>query len=70
MILESYRFEWLVLALVVLGTIPLVSVTGAQDSTRLSLTDSVLLRGNVDIDPYWRLTTDRAFKSGHWYSDK
>src|SRR5262249_45499067 len=21
-------------------------------------------------DPYWKLTIDRAFKDGHWYSDK
>jgi hypothetical protein len=70
MTLQAYRLEWLVLVLVVLATIPLVGVVGAQDSTRIALTDSVLLRGKVDIDPYWKLTTDRAFKGGHWYTDK
>ncbi len=68
--LHPYRHEWLVLALIALTTLPLVSVSGAQDSSRLALTDSILLRGKVDIDPYWRLTTDRAFAQGHWYSDK
>jgi hypothetical protein len=68
--LPRYRFEWLVLVLVALGTLPLVSVVGAQDTSRLAVTESVVLRGHVDIDPYWQLTTDRAFQGGHWYSDK
>ncbi len=70
MSLPHYRFEWLVLVLVALGTLPLVSVLDAQDTSRLALTQSIVLRGHVDIDPYWRLTTDRAFQGGHWYSDK
>jgi hypothetical protein len=45
-------------------------VTGAQDTSRLATTESIVLRGHVDIDPYWQLTTDRAFQGGHWYSDK
>jgi hypothetical protein len=68
--LQRYRFEWLVLALVALGTLPLVSVVAAQDSSRLALTQSIVKRGQVDIDPYWQLTIDRAFAHGHWYSDK
>ncbi|HEX4518440.1 MAG TPA: hypothetical protein VH063_02555 [Gaiellaceae bacterium] len=70
MSLPRYRFEWLVLVLVALGTLPLVSVVGAQDTSRLAMTQSIVLRGHVDIDPYWQLTTDRAFADGHWYSDK
>jgi hypothetical protein len=66
----GYPREWLVLGLLALGTLPLVTVLTAQDSSRLALTDSVVLRGKVDIDPYWQLTIDRAFKDGHWYSDK
>jgi hypothetical protein len=66
----GYRREWLVLLLIVLGTFPLDSVSGAQDSSRLALTDSIVYRGSVNIDPYWQLTTDRAFRAGHWYSDK
>ena len=68
--LRGYRREWLVLALVALGTLPLVSVVGAQDTSRLSLTQSIAKRGSVNIDPYWQLTFDRAFARGHWYSDK
>jgi hypothetical protein len=68
--LPRYRFEWLVLVLVALATLPLVSVLDAQDTSRLAMTQSVVLRGHVDIDPYWQLTTDRAFQDGHWYSDK
>ena len=68
--LLGYRFEWLVLVLVAFGTLPLVSVLDAQDTSRLALTESIVLRGRVDIDPYWQQTTDRAFQGGHWYSDK
>ena len=68
--LSGYPREWLIVALIAFGTLPLVSITGAQDSSRLALTDSIILRGSVNIDPYWRLTIDRAFKDGHWYSDK
>ena len=68
--LSGYPREWLVLALIAFGTLPLVSITGAQDSSRLAVSDSILLRGEVNIDPYWRLTIDRAFAGGHWYSDK
>ena len=56
--------------LVALATLPLVSVTGAQDTSRLAMTQSIVERGKVDIDPYWELTIDRAFADGHWYSDK
>ena len=68
--LRAYRLEWLVLVLVALGTLPLVGVLGAQDTSRLALTQSIVERGKVDIDPYWQLTIDRGFAHGHWYSDK
>jgi hypothetical protein len=68
--LRGYPREWLVLLLVALGTLPLVSVLGAQDTSRLALTQSIALRGAVDIDPYWQDSIDRAFAHGHWYSDK
>src|SRR5262249_49782497 len=66
----GYKREWLVLGLILLGALPLVSVVGAPGSSRLAPTDSIVKRGKVDIDPYWKLTIDRAFKDGHWYSDK
>jgi hypothetical protein len=68
--LRGYPREWLVLALVALGTLPLMSVLNTQDTSRLALTQSIAKRGSFDIDPYWRLTIDRAFANGHWYSDK
>jgi uncharacterized membrane protein len=68
--LRAYRLEWLVLVLAALGTLPLVGVLGAQDTSRLALTQSIVERGKVDIDPYWQLTIDRGFAHGHWYSDK
>jgi hypothetical protein len=34
------------------------------------MAQSIVERGKVDIDPYWKLTIDRAFANGHWYSDK
>jgi hypothetical protein len=66
----GYPREWLVLLLIALGTFPLVSVLDAQDSSRLALTTQIVYRGKVNIDPYWKLATDRAFAFGHWYSDK
>lgn len=68
--LQAYPREWLVLLLVALTTLPIVTVVGAQDTSRLALTESIVLRGKTDIDPYWKLTIDRAFANGHWYSDK
>ena len=66
----GYRREWLVLLLVALTTLPIDSVETAQDSSRLALTEQIVLRGKVNIDPYWKQTIDRAFANGHWYSDK
>jgi hypothetical protein len=68
--LRSYPREWLVLVLIALGTMPLAGVVTAQDASRVALTDSIVLRGKLDIDPYWKLSVDRAFAHGHWYSDK
>lgn len=45
-------------------------MVNAQDSSRLALTESIVQRGSLNIDPYWRQTIDRAFADGHWYSDK
>ena len=50
------------LVLVALGTLPLVSVLDAQDTSRLALTQSIVERGKVDIDPYWQLTIDRGVR--------
>jgi hypothetical protein len=70
MTLRSYPREWLVLALVALATLPILNPVNTQDVSRLALTNSILLRGDVDIDPYRHLTGDRSYYRGHWYSDK
>jgi hypothetical protein len=70
MTLCPYKREWLVLGLLFLGALALAPNYNNQDSSRLAVTYSILTRGKVDIDPYWQQTIDRAFKGGHWYSDK
>jgi hypothetical protein len=70
MTLCRYKREWLVLGLIFLGAMALAPNYNNQDSSRLAVTYSIVLRGEVNIDPYWRQTIDRAFKGGHWYSDK
>jgi hypothetical protein len=67
---RSYPREWLLLSLVAIGALGVINPPNVQDITRLSLSRSLAERGAVDIDPYHRLTTDRAFFDGHWYSDK
>src|SRR5215210_5065347 len=69
MTLRAYRREWLVLALVALATLPILNVVNTQDVSRLALTNA-LARGSVQIDRDHRLTADRAYYKGHWYSDK
>ncbi|MEI8105951.1 MAG: hypothetical protein WCH31_08945 [Actinomycetes bacterium] len=68
--LSSYPRERLLIALIALATFPMLAGFGAQDTSRMALSESIVSRGSVDIDPYWRGTLDRSFKSGHWYSDK
>jgi hypothetical protein len=67
---RSYPREWLLLSLVAIATLGVINPPNVQDITRISLSRSLAERGSVDIDPYHRLTTDRAFFDGHWYSDK
>jgi hypothetical protein len=67
---RSYPRERLLLFLVAVSTLGVINLPNVQDITRLSLSRSLVERGSVNIDPYHRLTTDRAFYNGHWYSDK
>jgi len=67
---RSYPREWLLLSLVAIAALGVINPPNVQDITRISLSRSLAERGSVDIDPYHRLTTDRAFYDGHWYSDK
>jgi len=68
--LRPYPREWIVLALVALATLPILNPLNTQDVSRIALTSSILLRGEIDIDPYRHQTLDRARYGGHWYSDK
>jgi hypothetical protein len=67
---RSYPRERFLLTLVAVSTLGVINLPNVQDITRLSLSLSLAERGSVNIDPYHRLTTDRAFYNGHWYSDK
>lgn len=66
---RSYPRERLVLALVALTGLAVMQEPSTQDQTRLALTQSILERGTLNIDPYSH-TTDKAFYAGHYYTDK
>jgi hypothetical protein len=59
-----------VLVLVALSTLSIINPINVQDKTRIALTRRLAEHGRLDIDPYHRATTDRAFYGSHWYSDK
>lgn len=66
---RAFARERLVLALVALAGLAVVQGPSTQDHSRLALTQSILERGTLNIDPY-RDTNDKAFYGGHTYSDK
>jgi hypothetical protein len=66
---QRFRREPLILALVALTAFAVVQRPTTQDETRLALSQSIVERGRLDIDP-WSDTGDRAFANGHWYTDK
>jgi hypothetical protein len=41
-----------------------------NESSRFDLTRSLVERGRLDIDPYHINTEDKAYRDGHYYSDK
>ena len=59
-----------VVLLVALSMLTIINPLNVQDVTRIGLTRQLAERGTVAIDPYHSLTTDRARRAGHWYSDK
>ena len=65
-----FPHERLVLVLIALSTLLVINPRNVQDVTRLGLTRSIIERGSLNIDPWAHMTTDRAFRAGHWYSDK
>jgi hypothetical protein len=67
---RRYRREWLVLALIGAAALTVLNPRNPQDVSRIGLSLSILERGSLNIDPYALGTSDRAFRDGHWYSDK
>jgi hypothetical protein len=67
---RRYPRELLVLLLVASGALTVINPPNVQDITRIGLSRSLAEHGSVNIDAYHRLTTDRAFRDGHWYSEK
>jgi hypothetical protein len=64
---RSYRYEWLVLVLVVLSALTIVDVANPQDTTRFELTRHIVLYHTITLEPD---LFDRAVYGGHTYSDK
>jgi hypothetical protein len=59
-----------VIALIAISTLVVINPLNAQDVPRLGLSRSIVERGSLDIAPYALNTSDRAYRDGHWYSDK
>ena len=66
----GYRHEKLVLLLVAVTALSFVHYISAQDTSRLALTQSLVLDGSVRIDRWHEKTIDKAFFGDHYYSDK
>jgi hypothetical protein len=64
---RGYRYEWLVLLLVVLSALTIVDVANPQDTTRFELTQNLVLHHTLTVEPD---LFDRAVYNGHTYSDK
>ena len=58
------------LALIGAAALTVLNPRNPQDVSRLGLSLSIAERGSLNIDPYALGTSDRAFRDGHWYSDK
>lgn len=66
---RKFRREPLVLALIAVTALPILQQGSTQDQSRLALTQSILERGTLNIDPY-RDTLDKSRYGDHWYTDK
>jgi hypothetical protein len=64
---RGYRYEWLVLVLVVLSSLAIVDVANPQDTTRYELTRHVVLHRTITLEPD---LFDRAVFEKRTYSDK
>ena len=67
---ESSRLHLLAIFLIALSTLAVINQKNPQDISRVALSLSLVERGAVDIDRYHTHTSDRAYRDGHWYTDK
>ena len=67
---RAYRHEWLVLGLIALTALTFYHDAGAQDTSRLALTQAVYADRSLRVDRWGRGSSDIAFYDGHYYSDK
>lgn len=70
LVLRRYPGELVMLVLVGLSMLTVLYPGNTQDTTRLALTESVVEQGSLKVDRYHALIADRAYRDGHWYSDK
>jgi hypothetical protein len=67
---QRFQYERLTLLLIALALLPIVKPINVQDHSRLALSESIITRGSLEIDPWIYAAGDRARFGGHWYSDK
>lgn len=70
LVTQPYRREWLVLALIGMTAFSFYHGGGAQDVSRLALTQSIFADGSLRIDRWGEGALDTALYDGHYYSDK
>jgi len=67
---SSFPRERLVLLLIAITALAVNVGTNAEDTSRLALTEALVLDGSLQIDDRADETIDKAFYGGHWYTDK
>ena len=67
---RGYRHEWPIVALVAFVAFSFFSYVGPQDVTRLALGQSLVFDRSFEIDRWEQQTIDKAYRDGHYYSDK
>lgn len=67
---RGYALEPVVLALVAITALSFFSYIGPQDVSRLALTHALVFDRSVRIDRWESGTIDKAFRDGHFYTDK
>ena len=67
---RAYRHEWLLLGLIALTALTFYHDAGAQDTSRLALTQAVYADHSLRVDLWGRGSSDITIYDGHYYSDK